>query len=180
MSAICTAFFPPLFSELQLFFSTTRNSNSQQHQQQQQHQRQRQAADGRVLTTARRRPATATTSCCPRDGRAHCGKTMVSHGSGGSTTLVLGGETASLLDAPRAPPEGNPFSRAFETGGGRGGYTVIEEGTGGGPEGKSIRLETKYLFSFLETPCRQHSLLHCYCLLVRLVYMQGIRCPRGQ
>eukprot|EP00752_Nemacystus_decipiens_P004706 g4292.t1 len=50
-------------------------------------------------------------------------------------TAVLGGETASLLDAPRAVPEGDPFSRAFETGRRVGGYTVIEERTGGGPEG---------------------------------------------
>lgn len=51
-------------------------------------------------------------------------------------TAVLGGETASLLDAPRAIPEGDPFSRAFETGRGGGGYTAIEERTGGGPEGE--------------------------------------------
>lgn len=42
---------------------------------------------------------------------------------------VLGGETASLLDVPRAPSEGDPFSRAFETGTGGGGghYDVIKE-----------------------------------------------------
>lgn len=59
---------------------------------------------------------------------------MVTHGS----RPVLGGETASLLDAPSAVPEGDgdPFSRAFETGAGGGGYTVIEERTGGGPEGE--------------------------------------------
>lgn len=60
---------------------------------------------------------------------------MVTHTD---TTAVLGGETASLLDAPRAAPaEGDPFSRAFETGRGGGGYTIIEERTGGGPEGES-------------------------------------------
>eukprot|EP00903_Cladosiphon_okamuranus_P018567 g17090.t1 len=51
------------------------------------------------------------------------------------TTAVLGGETASLLDAPRSLPQGDPYSRAFETGRGGGGYEVIEERTGGGPEG---------------------------------------------
>lgn len=60
---------------------------------------------------------------------------MVSHTR---TTAVLGGETASLLDAaPPAVPERDPFSRAFETGRGGGGYSVIEERTGGGPEGES-------------------------------------------
>lgn len=58
---------------------------------------------------------------------------MVTHGD---RTAVLGGETASLLDAPTTVPQrDDPFSRAFETGRGGVGYTVIEERTGGGPEG---------------------------------------------
>lgn len=57
---------------------------------------------------------------------------------------VLGGETASLLDAPSGAATGsaggNAFSRAFETG--RQPYTVIEERLGGGgPAGvSSIRM----------------------------------------
>lgn len=53
----------------------------------------------------------------------------------GAAAAVLGGETASLLDVPRAPSEGDPFSRAFETRTGGGGYDVIKERAGGGPEG---------------------------------------------
>ncbi|CAN0187574.1 unnamed protein product [Ectocarpus sp. 4 AP-2014] len=56
--------------------------------------------------------------------------------AGAAEMAVLGGETASLLDAPGELADRNPHSRAFETGGGAGrGYTVIEDRNGGGPEG---------------------------------------------
>lgn len=75
----------------------------------------------------------------------------ISHADDGGG-LILGGETASLLDAARtAPPSGeDPFSRAFETGGGvggggGGGYTaVIEERMSGGPEGEHIGTPYSY------------------------------------
>ncbi|CAN0138119.1 unnamed protein product [Pylaiella littoralis] len=53
---------------------------------------------------------------------------MMSHADG-STGLVLGGETASLLDvAPRAPPpRGDPLSRTLETRG-EGGASYYTEG----------------------------------------------------
>lgn len=50
---------------------------------------------------------------------------------------VLGGETASLLDMPRAAAGAreDAFSRAFETGAGKG-YTGIEERSGAGAGGE--------------------------------------------
>lgn len=55
-------------------------------------------------------------------------------------STVLGGETASLLDVPKAASGsragGNALSRAFETGGQP--YTAVEERVGGGgPAGDS-------------------------------------------
>lgn len=80
--------------------------------------------------------------------RREMAMTMSSHDDG-SRGPVLGGETASLLDAaPSAPSARDPFSRAFETGGGGGGgggYTGIEEHTRGSPQGKLFSVKAVLL-----------------------------------